>query len=359
MLLPLLLNNVLDTFGGGLSTTFFYKRTTNIFISKESFDNANATNTVQLSVKDFSYNRRSSSVNIGRETLDPTQARIVKPTVTVVAPVEFNLTTYVLPLVDSNSPGYVTSPEEYLWVSLLGADSLTSNSTSSTIDFEDGNVGTLQNLTLWFNQTDKFDGNYRLENAVIDSATINFDINGIAEVQWKGSALDITSVTLPPAATDRTLETGYIKNRVSPISLTMDTVSYNLALTGGNIRFDNKNSYYGRTRLGETTVTTGHFTGNREVSGSIELYVKADTDSSVGLFDAIKDNIENNNYEATHLANITIDLGGATAPNLQLNIPQAILNMGNQSFDELYRVSIPFTAQEETGDYCSVVYQMP
>lgn len=333
----------------------FYKRNTNIYISKNPNASADATNTVQLNVRDFSYNQRSSISNIGRDTLDPTQVRTLAPNISVLAPVEFSFTTYVLPLVDTN----VTSPEEYLWVSLMGVDSLSSNSTSSTIDFTDGNVATLRNLTLWFDQPTHSEGNYRIDNAVVDSAEINFNINDLSEIIWRGRALSMVEDNTPPAFTDRTNVVNCLRNRLSTITLTVNAVSYTLALTGGRINFNNKNIFYGRNKLGEITLPVGHYTGNRQISGDLEFYMKSGTNESVDLFNEILNNVANNNYEATHLANITINVGGATAPNLQLNIPQALLEIGRKNFQEVYSLSVPFNAKEETGSYSTVIYQMP
>lgn len=333
----------------------FYKRNTDIYISKNPNASADATNTVQLNVKDFSYNKISNSVEVGRETLDPLQERTTDPHVVSVSPINFSFTTYILPLVDTN----VTSPEEFLWVSLMGADSLTSNPTSSTIDFSDGNVSELRNLTLWFNQTTQTEGNYRIDNAVVDSATISFDINRLAEIIWQGRALSIVEDNTTPAFTDRTGVVNCLLNKLSTISLTVNAISFTLALKGGSINFDNRNTYYGRSKVGEIIIPVGHYTGNRRISGNIEVYLKSGSNESVDLFNEILNNITNNNYEATHLANITITVAGASPPNLQLNVPQALLNLGQQTFGELYSMSIPFVAKEETGSYSTVIYNMP
>ena len=194
---------------GSVSTTgYFYKYKTNIYVSTSDNSGADATNTVQIAVRDFSFNQQSLSVLVSRETLDPTQSRDVKPYVTALLPVEFSFSTYISPLLDTN----VTSPEENLWIGLMGSDSLTSDSSSSEIDFADGNVQTLQNLTLWFEQTDQNEGNYRIDNAIIDSATINFSINEHATIEWRGRALAITSDNSMPAATERLDHENCLKN---------------------------------------------------------------------------------------------------------------------------------------------------
>jgi len=333
--------------------TVFYKRNTNIYISKAPDGSANATNTVQLNVKDFSYNQNSRVVEVSRHTLDPTEERTLDPHIASITPVNFTFTTYVLSVVDTN----VTSPEEYLWISLMGLDSTTSSPTESTIDFANGNVAELPNLTIWFDQPTQSEGNYRLDNAVVDSATINFNINGIAEIQWSGRALSMLEDNVPPLNTDRTGLTNYIKNRPSTIALNMNSVDYTLALTGGQIKIDNQVQYYGRTKIGETTQPVGHYTGDRKVSGNLQFYMRAGTNRTVDLFNTILTNAATTAYESTYLASITINVGGLTNnPRLTLLIPQALLALGRQDFKELITVDVPFVAQEEASNYLNVTY---
>jgi len=336
---------------------FYFEHSTNIYISKAPNASANATNTVRLKVKDFSYNQSSRTVGVSRDTLNPTQERTPTPHISAINPVTFTFVTYVLPLVDTN----VTSPEEYLWTSLMGADTIegspNSTPTSSTIDFADGNVAELQNLTIWFDQPLQTQGNYRLDNCIVDSADFKFDINGIAEISWSGRALSITEFNTLPSSTNRTTVTNYIKNKPSTITLNMNSINYTVALTGGNIRFDNKNTFYSRNKLGQTTVPVGHYTGNREVKGTLDFYMKSGTNKTVELFNALLNNITNTDYETTHEALITIDIGGATStPRIRFTLPQALLELPRQNFGGLYKISVPFRAKEQTGSYNTVIY---
>lgn len=288
----------------------FLQRSTDIYISTTTAGSANATNTVKLNVKDFSFNRSANIVNVGRETIDPSQVRVVKPHVQNVSPVSFNLTTYVTPLLDTN----VVSPDEYLWLSLVGdSTGLSYTANNYTANFSSGNVATLPNLTIWFDNPDNTEGNYRIDNVIVDLATINFDINGIAEVQWSGRGLALVEDNVPPAFTDRTNQTNYIKNRLTTISLASNGVNYTLALTGGRINIDNKVQFYGRSQIGKTTVPVGHYTGNREVTGELDFYLKTGTNTSVDLFRTINANIDEDLYESTYLSDITINVGGTPA----------------------------------------------
>jgi len=339
--------------------TVFFKRNTDIYISKNPDASADATNTVKLNVKDFSYNQNSSVDNVGRETLDPTEERTLAPHISIVSPVNFSFTTYILPMTDTDSPNYVTSPEEYLWVSLMGFDSLTSNSTSSTIDFANGNVAELQNLTIWFDRIGQSVGNYRLNNAVVDNANIRFDINGIAEIQWSGRALTMTADNVPPASTDRTAITNYLKNKYSTITLNVNATAYTLALTGGSININNNNKFYGRTELGKTTTPKGHYTGNRRISGTLNFYMKSGSTNSATLFENIQSNTIDDDYETVWESDFIINISGTTAPYVRLNIPRAILSIPTINYNEVLSMNVPFVAKEGTSNYSTVIYNMP
>jgi hypothetical protein len=87
-----------DLVGGGAFPGYFFKRNTKLYISKGTKSTTTTDNTVQLSVKDFSFNRQSSMVEVGRNTLDVSQDRGIKPFVSVISPVTFTFTTYITPL---------------------------------------------------------------------------------------------------------------------------------------------------------------------------------------------------------------------------------------------------------------------
>ena len=330
-----------------------FKRDYNIYISTASNGSENAGNTVQLKVKDFSFNQSANIDKGNRNPMDPTTERTQEPFISIISPVTFSFTTYIKPLVDTN----VTSPEEYLWTSLMGNDTITNTPTNSTIDFADGNVGSLQELTLWFNDPNNSDLSYRIDNAIVDSARISFDLNGIAMVDWQGRALSMTRDTTPAASTDRTAVTECVKNKLSTITIQLGgATSYTVALTGGSIDFNNNNQFYGRTRLGKTTTPVGHYTGDRDIKGDLTFYMKHGTNLSADLYNDLLSSVGLDNYETNYYADITINIGGTTAPYVQVNVPRAILNLPRINFEEALTMAVPFEAKEGTGNYSTVIY---
>ena len=329
--------------------SFFYKRSTELTISKVT-SGFLVNNTVSLNAKDFSFNRNANVEDIQRNTIDPSQKRVSRPEITNLSPVTFSFTTYITPMKPAST---VTTPDEYLWLSLLGQDIASRTATYFGVDFENGNVGSLKELTLWFNYSDNSVG-YRLDNAIVDSATISLSIEGIAEIQWEGRALNIVSDSSPPSSSDRTNQTNFIKNKLSTISLLFDSVSYSLALTGGTITIDNDNTFYGRSQLGAITTSVGHYTGNRNVSGNLDFYLKTGTNTSEDLLEAIKTNITNSAWETNFLADIQINLGGASVPYMLIDMPQTILSLPTLEWNDLISISIPINLKEDTGNYLNV-----
>ena len=214
-------------------------------------------------------------------------------------------------------------------------------------------------LTIWF-RDDATTQNYRLNNAIIDRANIKFDINGIAEVQWEGRALSMENDDVEPLHTDRLNKTSYLKNKLSTISLTANSTSYNLALTGGSIEINNNNTIYGRTKLGEVTVPVGHYTGNRTFTGTLNFYRKSGVNESGVLFTNLLSNITSTTYETDFDANITINIGGTTSPEyVTINVPRAIMEVPRQQFGDVATIALNFIAQEGTGNYSTVTYNIP
>ena len=154
-----------------------------------------------------------------------------------MAPAEWSFSTYVRPFV--SNPALTTlgwdglsaathAVEEVLWSALVGtgtitegvqdqedssdtnsawSDNLTYNSTSVpwdantqprlTVDFLGSNKSTVKELELYFIMgSGAYNAGthqvYKLAKAVVNSATVDFDIDGIATINWSGFASSIT-----------------------------------------------------------------------------------------------------------------------------------------------------------------------
>ncbi len=137
----------------------------------------------------------------------------------------------------------------------------------------------------------------------------------------------------------------------------MNSVSYTLALTGGRVRIDNNNQYYGRSKLGEITVPTGHYSGKREISGDLNFYFKTGTNTGVDFFTTLLSNIESAGYEDTYFGDITINVGGVDAPNMVVDLPEVIFDFPQKVFDNVISMRVPFVTKESAGNYAFVEYR--
>jgi|TARA_B100001093_G_scaffold359220_1_gene343848 hypothetical protein len=76
------------------------------------------------------------------------------------------------------------------------SESFTSDATDMDINFYDSSRASLGTFDLYYVFSDRSDGRliYKLENAVVNEAAIDFDIDGIATVNWSGMAGQIKEV---------------------------------------------------------------------------------------------------------------------------------------------------------------------
>ena len=76
------------------------------------------------------------------------------------------------------------------------SESFTSDATDLDINFYDSSRASLGTFDLYYVFSDRSDGRllYKLENAVVNEAAIDFDIDGIATINWSGMAGQIKEV---------------------------------------------------------------------------------------------------------------------------------------------------------------------
>jgi hypothetical protein len=176
-----------------------------------------------------------------------------------LAPAEWSFNTYIRPVL---SDGVILAPEQALWAMMFGAKSFDPDGTdSSPVGSEDyiyygGSAGTTavnvrggtvspNALTNTFNMNasnisampDNWnvvfafeDGTnkqyFRLNKAVVNSASVDFEIDGIATAAWSGFSQDIEDLgTSAPSNLATAITTGttgsdnFIRNRISTVDL--------------------------------------------------------------------------------------------------------------------------------------------
>ena len=242
------------------------------------------------------------------------------------------------------------------------------NSTSNVIfDFTGSEKPALGTFDLFFEMGGAAGGSgdsgptyYRLKDAVVNSASIDFDIDGIATITWSGFASMVSDLTALPSATDSITEgttgTGnFIRNRLTQLSVTAADTStfpgagsgvYNLVLTGGNITMENNITYLTPETLGIVNQPLGHVTGTRNVSGNFTCYLNRENGGSADLFE---DLIEATTV-ITNSFNSVFKIGGTAAPKVQIDLPKCHFEVPSHSIDDIISLETNFHALPASVD---------
>jgi hypothetical protein len=215
----------------------------------------------KLSVLDgfsFTQSINSSEITINEAGQTSRRARLLFND--SLAPVEWSLSTYARPTVGVSVVATTLTgarmPEEALWAMAVGSDSydratgVFSNSaaagspavnvhtttTSNTINFNGSNVSSFSdNWNLYFAFEDGANTQYyKLNNSVVNSMSMDFDIDGIATVSWSGFSKSLEDVgTVKPGFIDASVATEAVSYAITGGSNTATEVTATVASTTG------------------------------------------------------------------------------------------------------------------------------
>ena len=298
------------------------------------------------------------------------------------APAEWSFSTYMRPFIGATGDWGDTNHhcvEEALWANFVAANAwttswaagVTASGTSLAFDFNSSNAVTLGTFDLFFVMGGASSGpktTYKIEGCVANSASIDFDIDGIATINWSGFGKIITEDTAPTVtiAEAKDATSNFIRNRLTSLaatsSLSGTAVTYDLVLTGGNITFENNITFLTPETLGVVNQPLGHVTGTRAISGNFTCYLNAaDTpNSSADLFEDIIEATDT----ITNSFNLTFSIGGSAAPKVAIALPQCHLEVPTHSIDDVISIEANFHAlpstisgtDEATITYTGVAY---
>ena len=141
------------------------------------------------------------------------------------------------------------------------SESYTSDATDLDINFYDSNRAALGTFDLYYVFSDRSDGRllYKLENAVVNEAAIDFDIDGIATINWSGMAGQIKEVATGLGAGQVTAAATF-PNPGAAGALWVDTDDSD-KLYMSTSATNAAASWY--TAITEATTSTGNFIRNR------------------------------------------------------------------------------------------------
>ena len=283
------------------------------------------------------------------------------------APAEWSFSTYA-------RPNYGTVAEEALWANFIAANSysgtwsagVTVSTGSTTYDFDDSNKAALGTFDLFFIMGGASDADdnygsgpettiYKIEGCVANEAAIDFEIDGIATINWSGFGKIITEEATfdGSGAIDRavTSTSNFIRNRLTTLSCVSSiaggsATTYLLTLTGGNVTFTNNITFLTPETLGIVNQPLGHITGTRSVSGNFTCYLDSADDKSAELWR----DIIGATTTVTNSFDMAFNIGGTTAPNIVIDIPTAHLEVPTHSIEDVISLEVNFHALPSTID---------
>jgi len=386
-----------------MESPLFLQREAKLYID---FDNTNVFEIPILEGFSFSQATNVTEVTLNEASNDAIVSRRGTARFTdSLAPAEFSFSTYVRPFqsigtdVAGNAARNSTlsqhAVEEVLWALFAGAkgyratasdtaplfhDGSTSNvvcatdATSNVISFTHSNKLQLHNPDLYIvlgsgSSTAANNMVYKIQGAVLNEASIDFDIDGIATISWSGFGTLITDVTggtspgfmaadgviTPTVSEGLNATNNFLQNRLSTVTVANNNSddpntnyenAYTLTLTGGNITFSNNISYVTPSVMGVVNQPTGHVTGARSVSGTLSCYLDGTTGHSGDLFE---DLMESSTYDEVNFFTLGINLGGGSAPKLGVTVPAAHLEIPAHAVDEVVSVDVNFHALPHSG----------
>ena len=235
---------------------------------------------------------------------------------------------------------------------------LVNNTSNCTINWNASEVAELGTFELYFVMGKAgAEQVYKCDGAVVNEATVDFEVDGIATINWSGFASLISDqgTTVPTTTiTEKIIDTdNFIRNRLTTLALTANPYShatfpgvnsngvYNLTLTGGSLTFSNNITFLTPDDLGKVNIPLGHIAGTRVIGGSITCYLNDATGGSADLFKAL---IESTS-KTVNSFNMVFTIGGAAAgPRLVATMPRCHLEIPTHSIDDAISVETTFHA---------------
>ena len=379
-----------------MANDLFFSRDTRVVVSDgtayweipvlDGFSFSQATNTSEIALAEMSSAASGNASRRGRRMFNDSYA-----------PAEWSFSTYARPFKSSASGGALGwdnssvqghAVEEVLWAALVGngvfteTDGSSTNSawgasqgmgnTASTMtaDFSASNVASLKELDIYFimGQGAYVSGThtvYKIEACVVNSAAMDFDLEGITTINWSGFGKLITErADAPTVSISEGFDSSsnFIRNRLTTLAVSATTgsdselaASYNLTLTGGSLNFENNLTYITPETLGVINQPFAAVTGTRTIGGSFTCYLGNHSSGSADLFEDLIESTE----QITNDFNLVFNIGGTTTPNIQVTLPTCHLEVPTHSIEDIISLETTFHALPSTingADEAEIVY---
>ena len=297
------------------------------------------------------------------------------------APVEWSFSTYMMPFTSaggtkgtsgkaSATDGAHCEVTEALWAMFFGQTvnaGVTSDTSNLDIVQTGANKATVGVFDLFFVMGASQAGTaynyttgaaavnqmiYKIADCSVGDVSFDFDLDGIATVNWSGNGKLITEeATLNLSSSDAFINegvsntTGFIRNRISDLTMSGDasggSVTYTSTLTGGNISMSNNLTYLTPETLGVVNQPLGHVTGTKSISGNFTCYL--DNASGTSSAEFYEDIVEATS-DIQNSFSLSFDIGGSGTPHCIITMPTCHLEVPTHSIDEVISLETNFHA---------------
>jgi hypothetical protein len=378
---------------------FFFSRDTKVFMTWSEDGTTANTALYEIPVLDgfsFSQATNTSEVTLSEAANSTGYSKRGRAMFTdSFAPAEWSFSTYMRPTVsgannawtngDHTGNAVTFAVEGPLWAAMSantydravnGGDF---QANASVFDFANSNQVTLGVFDLYFvlgaakdTDTEVYATGtegvtvYKLANCSVGSASVDFDIEGIAQIAWAGNGQTVEEVaSINTAASGLTAKgliregidttSNFIRQKLTDLTISFDVsestgtlgalnvdgsdVSYNITLTGGNITIENNLTYLTPETLGQVNLPLGHVMGTRSVSGNFTCYLNDTANGSLDLFERLQES----RGVITNAFDLTFGIGGSgNTPRCNVQVAKAHLELPSHSLDDVISVDVNF-----------------
>jgi len=215
-------------------------RSTKLYVSTVTSGHS-AANTFEIPVLDgYSFSQDAATQEVILSEAGATPNRGKKIFNTALNPAALSITTYAKPYFDTTHKAV----EAILWEALVGTGPVGGNTKNGAdyfeADFEGSNAHELLKLQFYFvleNTT------YLVGDVTLNTAEIDFSIDGIASIAWSGQGISVAEAVAPVTFLAAPTNASFIKNKLSTMSLTNSAtttsgvwdVDYGTALDGTDL----------------------------------------------------------------------------------------------------------------------------
>lgn len=207
---------------------------------------------------------------------------------------------------------------------------------------------------------------YGIDNCFMDQVSVDFALDAIATGAWSGKGTALKQMTagglataLAATATANPVNAPYITNKLSTMKLESNiggsdntataSVSYAVAITGGNVTVANNVSYLVPANLGVVNSAIGYFPGQRSISGNVTAYLRTGETNSTG--DLLRNLLANISTAIEPKFRAVLEMGGGSnATRVEFDMPGASLSIPSVDVADVVSTTINFNAQAFSPD---------